>query len=52
MTISRREFAVQSGCALTAIAAPMIVPASVAVEVLDRAVPVIRPITAFEPSED
>ncbi len=29
MTISRREFAVQSGCALTAIAAPMIVPASV-----------------------
>ena len=29
MTINRREFVVQSGCALSAIAAPMIVPASV-----------------------
>ena len=29
MTISRREFMVQSGCALSAIAAPTIVPASV-----------------------
>jgi len=29
MTINRREFIVQSGCALSAIAAPMIVPASV-----------------------
>jgi hypothetical protein len=29
MTISRRKFIVQSGCALSAIAAPMIVPASV-----------------------
>ena len=29
MTISRREFVVQSGCALSALAAPMIVPAGV-----------------------
>ena len=29
MTISRRKFIVQSGCALSALAAPMIVPASV-----------------------
>jgi hypothetical protein len=29
MTTNRRKFIVQSGCALSAIAAPMIVPASV-----------------------